>query len=209
MEPEDIGKLIESERVKQKLSKVKLSQLSGVSRQEIAALEKGIRGIKTSTDVLVKIFNALNIPIDSFADVIGYNYEAKNLPDKNRVSVSMVPVYTDFPFHAGSDAHPISYEYSHYAQVKPSSKNIEGYIVHGNCLEPTVQDNDIIIVDRDGQIDNGDIVACLLDDELHIARLRKVADELWLENKYGKYKYQECQVIAPIIKIIRNIKNNF
>ncbi|MFA4917133.1 MAG: S24 family peptidase, partial [Syntrophales bacterium] len=65
---------------------------------------------------------------------------------------------------------------------------------------------DIIIVDREGQIDNGDIVACLIDGELHLARLRKVADELWLENNNRKYRFQECQVAATVIEVIKRLK---
>lgn len=59
-----------------------------------------------------------------------------------------------------------------------TSKNVEAYIVHGNCLEHRISDGDVITVDRDGVIDNGDIVASLLDDQFHVLRVGKVANEL-------------------------------
>ncbi|MBY9021812.1 MAG: hypothetical protein KGD67_12210, partial [Candidatus Lokiarchaeota archaeon] len=73
-----------------------------------------------------------------------------------------IPVYPweAFPFHAGLGYEPTEYIYR--ARPKMASKNIEAYIVHGKCLEPKVTDGDIIIVDREGTIDNGDIVACLM-----------------------------------------------
>jgi len=45
-----------------------------------------------------------------------------------------------------------------------------------------------------------------MNDELHIARLRKIADELWLENNDGRYRFQECQVAAPVIEVIKKAK---
>lgn len=87
-----------------------------------------------------------------------------------------------------------------------TSKNIEAYIVHGNCLESKIGDGDVIIVDGDGVIDNGDIVACLLDNEFHVLRVRKVANELWLENNYEKYKFEQCHDAAPVIECIKRLK---
>ena len=86
------------------------------------------------------------------------------------------------------------------------SKNIQAYIVHGDCLEPKINDGDVIIVDREGAIDNGDIVACLLDNEFHVLRVRKVAGDLWLENNHGKFKFEQCHDAAPMIECIRRLK---
>jgi hypothetical protein len=33
-----------------------------------------------------------------------------------------------------------------------------------------------------------------------------VADELWLENNQGKYKFERCQEIAPVIEVIKRLK---
>jgi transcriptional regulator with XRE-family HTH domain len=128
-----------------------------------------------------------------------------DLPEANRTAPPIrIPVYTAFPFHAGSPTQPV--EYVHRAISRPSPKHIEGYICHGDCLAPIIEEGDIIIIDREGQIDNGDIVACLMNDELHLARLRKVADELWLENNNGRYRFQECVIAAPVIEVIKRLK---
>ncbi|MDH5696847.1 MAG: S24 family peptidase, partial [Dehalococcoidia bacterium] len=80
------------------------------------------------------------------------------------------------------------------------------YIARGDCLEPEISDGNIIIIDRDGQIEHGDIVACLVKDELHLARLKKIAGEIYLENNHGRMKLEECQVVAPVIQVRRDLK---
>lgn len=115
-----------------------------------------------------------------------------------------IPVYTDFPFHAGDAVEPQEYVYR--ARTKAAGKNIEGYIVHGKCMEPKIQPMDIIIVDRQGSMDHGDVIACLVNNELHVGYLRKIADELYLENGSGRIRLENCQVAAPVIEIIRRLK---
>lgn len=138
-------------------------------------------------------------------EAAGLSYVEPDLPESSRLpSPTAIPIYMAFPFHAGSPTEPIDYVYR--AQIKAAPKNVEGYVVDGTCLEPVVQDKDIIVVDRDGEINNGDIVACLIDDQLHIARLRKVADELWLENNHAKWPFREVKVAAPVIEVIRRLR---
>ncbi|GAI92552.1 unnamed protein product, partial [marine sediment metagenome] len=115
-----------------------------------------------------------------------------------------VPVYTEFPFHAGGFTEPVEYVYRE--RTKNAGKNIEGYVVYGSCLEPIIQDGDIIIIDMQGEIDNGDIVACLVDDKMHLGRMRKIADDLILETKEGMIRLEEVQLAAPVIEVIRRLK---
>jgi hypothetical protein len=104
----------------------------------------------------------------------------------------------------GDGVEPIEYIYR--ARPKIASKNIQAYVVHGDCLSPKINDKDVIIIDKDGVIDNGDIVACVLDNQFHLLRVCKVADELWLENNHGKFKFEQCQDAAPVIECIRRLK---
>jgi len=79
---------------------------------------------------------------------------------------------------------------------------LEGYRVQGNCLEPLIMEGDIIIIDREAAIDHGDYVATLCQGELRIGKLKKMADELWLENNHGTVKLEECQASAKVIERI-------
>ena len=70
----------------------------------------------------------------------------------------------------------------------------------GQGLQPK---QDISALER--IIGRGDLTG-QIDGELHIARLKKVADELWLENNHGKHKFQDCQVSAVVIEVVRRLK---
>jgi len=39
-----------------------------------------------------------------------------------------------------------------------------------------------------------------------VLRVRKVANELWLEDNCKKYKFEQCHGAAPIIEIIKRLK---
>jgi repressor LexA len=182
------------------LTQAELAVRSGLTRAHISRIEIGyIQDPKE--DVLQKLAAALDLTL---ADLRRKLY-GLDLPETNRLpQPTRHPIYKDFPFHAGSPVRPVDYFYRNRPDKAP--KNVEGYIVHGNSQEPTNQEGDVIIVDREGAIDNGDIVACLVDEDLLIGRLRKIADELWLENNLGRRKFQECLLVAPVIEINRRIK---
>ena len=203
-------------RVERGWTQQDVANRSGVSRQSISYLEQRDRD-RPPADILLKLARAFNIKPEELYQAAGYIKETidtsprpetpEEILDRLKLATPQsIPVYPweAFPFHAGDSVEPLEYVYR--ARPKSSGKNIQAYIVHGDCLEPKINDGDVIIVDRDGVIDNGDIVACLLDNEFHVLRVRKVVDELWLENNYKKYKFEQCQVVAPVIECIRRLK---
>lgn len=202
---EELGIKLKEEREKAGLSQSGLARISGVSRTYIIQIEKGRKGKNISPTKIIQLANALQISARPFLESIGLKCE-HDFPEINKLShPTKVPIYKEFPFHAGAPVRPVD----HFYRVWPGDKapkNIEGYIVRGTCLEPDIKEGDVIIVDRDGAIDNGDIVACRMGDELHVGRLRKIAGELYLENGTGRYQFTECVVAAPVIEINRRIK---
>lgn len=119
-----------------------------------------------------------------------------------RMEVQRVKIYTDFPFHAGSPTEPADFVYRAFPK---ETKTVEGYLVKGTCLTPIVNDGDTIIVDREAAVENGDIVACRIDGQLHIARLQRFDDELWLANNNGKHKIGDCLTTAKVIQVVRRL----
>lgn len=194
-----------------------LAKRSGLDRGYIANLEGSKSIQRPSADAFIKLARAFNIRLEELYQAAGYIRELDDVKPRpetpeqilerlrlaNPISVPVYP-WESYPFHAGDMTEPVEYVY--IPRRKSSSKNVEAYIVHGNCLEPKINDGDVIIVDREMQIDNGDVVACLLESEFHVLRVRKVADEIWLENNFKKYKYTECQDAAPVIECIRRLK---
>jgi len=211
----NLGTKIKELRKERDWSQAELSNKSGINRSTIAYLETG-RIAKPSAQTFLKLSRAFNIRPEELYKTAGYILDAnvfvnspKETPeeilDRLRVSISShVPIYEDFPFHAGRPVEPV--DYAPVVRDVAKGKRLEGYIVHGNCLEPDIEDGHIIIVDRDGQIDSGDVVACLVDNMLHLAKLRKIADELYLENNNGRMKLDEVQIAAPVVEVRRRLK---
>lgn len=208
------GKLREL-RTQKGWTQEEVSRRSGLDRRYISYLEQPEKAGRPSADAFLKLAHAFNIKPEELYQAAGYIKEAidtsphpetpEEILDKLKLATPQsIPVYMDYPFHAGDPVEPIEFVYR--TRAKLTNKNIEGYLVHGKCLEPQINSGDIVIVDREGEMNNGDIIACLLDNEVHIARLRKIADELWLENNNGRRKFEECQVAAPVIESIRRLK---
>jgi len=201
-----LGEKLKYYRENRGYTQVGLSGRTKIDASYISRIERG--EIKSpSYEILLKLARALNVTLNDLTGqgVITQAETPEQILEKLRLAQPVsIPVYTDFPVHAGSGVEAVDYIYR--TRPKPARPGIEGYIVHGTCLEPVVNDKDIIIVDREASIDNGDIVACLINGELRIARLRKVAEELWLENNHGKFRLEDCQVTAPVIEVIRRLK---
>jgi len=202
-------------RAAREWTQAELARRAGVDRRTISYLENQEREGRPSANVLLKLAQAFRIKPEELYQAAGYIKEAKlvaprletpeEILDRLRLaSPQSIPVYpwSCFPFHAGDE--PLEYVY--ITRRKSASKNVDAYIVHGGCLEPKVNDGDVIIVDLQGAIDNGDIVACLINNEFHVLRIRKVAGDLWLENNQNKYKFEQAQEIAPVIEIVRRLK---
>jgi len=211
-----LAEKIKELRAARNWSQADLAKHSGLDRGYIANLE-GTKSIKRpSADAFLKLARALNIKPEELYKAAGYIEDVRNtrpraetlqeLVDKLRITCPQsIPVYAweAFPFHVGDMVEPIEYI---YIRRKDARGCIEAYIVHGNWVEPKINDGDIIIVDREGAVENGDIVACLVNDESHVVRVRKVTNELWLEDRYGKYKFEQCRDAAPVIECIRRLK---
>ena len=201
------------EEVHPRLTQQELANRAGFTRQHIQAIEKG--RFKTYKDEYIyRLAPHLNISPDDLFDLIRGREESRRpketpeqILERLRVSISStVPIYEDYPYspHAGKPVEPVDHVYM--VRDRAKGRRLEGYISHGKCLEPEIKDGDIIIVDRDGEIDTGNIVACLADGMLHLARLRKIADEFYLENNEKRIKLDQCEVVAPVIEIRRRIK---
>jgi len=211
---ETLGQMIRRLRLARGWTQGQLEFHSGVKRSYISLIETGKRK-QPSIDYLRAFATVFKIPEDDLFTAAGFNVEkyTKSRPETpeeilERLKVAQpvsVPVYTTFPFHAGGAMEPVEYVYRARPSVS-AGKNIEGYVVYGQCMEPIIQNGDIIIVDRDANIEIGDIVAGQAFESLYIGRLEKTNDEFWLVNKDGKLKYDNCQIGAAVIEVIKRLK---
>ena len=207
-----LAKRLKELRTERTWTQQDLARRSGVSRQSISYYEQQDRE-RPPADLLLSLARAFNIRPEELYHAAGYIKEISTAPPPEtfdelldrlrRAAPQSIPVYLDYPFHAGDGAGPTDYV---YRRPNPIRGNFEGYLVYGKCLEPVVGNGDIIIVDREAGIANGDLVACVVDNRLCVARLRKVADELWLETNSTKFKFEDCQMAAPVIEVRKRLK---
>jgi transcriptional regulator with XRE-family HTH domain len=184
-----------------------LAQRSGLSRPHIAKIEAGglKESYKSTVNKLARAFNLTPSELDRIiSGVIQQRPETpEDLWERLRLASPVsVPVYEDFGLHAPGGQDLVEYVYRARTKM-PKSANIEGFIVHGKCLEPEISDGNVVIVDRDAAMDPGDIIACIVDGRLHIGRLRQIAGELWLENNDGRYPFKDCHPVAKVIETIK------
>ncbi len=191
------------------LTQEELAAASDVARSHITRMELGT--YKSITDEMMrKLAKGLSMTIPELSHAIygGAGPRGGNpvwVPlGRGQVEVYRLPVHSDYPFHAGNSVDPGEYVY----QEMPlgAESHIEAYKVKGTCLAPKINDGDTIIVDRDRAVDNGDIIACMIDGELHLAQLKKFDTELWLETNDGKRKLEECGASAVVIGVVRRLK---
>jgi len=206
------GVLVKKLREAMGLTSAELAEKSGINSNTLRSWESK-RKKSPDLEVVIKLAKGFGISKSLFENYLTTgNVESvikkeilSDLPEKDRTPGPEIHyIYKDFSFHAGSPVRPVDHFY--FDRPGKAPKNIEGYIVRGTCLTPKIEEGDVIIVDRDGSIDNGDYVACLIGEDLHVGRLRKVADELYLENNNGRYKFSECLVAAPIIEVNKRLK---
>jgi len=198
-------------RKDQRLTQWELASKSGLTRSHICAIEMGrVKSVKRET--LAKLARGLGISLDYLTkEVYGLPSESLStetpeqvLEHLKMVQAVSIPVYKDFPFHAGEPVDPDYYIYLPRQEV--SGKNIEAYVVEGKCLEPALQDRDIIVLDRDAEVKVGDIVACATEDGFIVGKLRKIGDVMWVANGHISIKYQDCTHAAPVIWVNRRLK---
>lgn len=199
MEGESIGEVLRRLRQEREMSQRKLAELSGVNRAYINQIEHGkVKSITLTT--ARKFADALNLPPSTF---FGESPES-SLDLQKLENIIQVAVYDDFPVYAGKAVAPVDYAYLY--RVGPAPQSLEGYRVSGDCLRPEIQNGDIVIVDREGDIDSGNIVMALVGNEVQIGRLRKIAGDFFLENNHRRFQLEECSIIAPVIQVVRRLK---
>ncbi|MBA2084508.1 Transcriptional regulator, Cro/CI family [Dehalococcoides mccartyi] len=212
----NIGEKIKSLRQIRGLTQGQLSIKSGLPRTTIASIENKASS-RPSASVLVKLASAFNIDVSELYEAAGlYHDESKirhvETPEEilerlRLASPIAVPVYTDFVIHAGDNVEaPI--EYIYLARPKAVGKNIEAYLIKGQCMEPDIQDGDIAIVDRDIAPEKGNIILCLINSEIVIGRyLLDKEGKPYIQNGHGKHAIKECQATAVVTGISRNMRH--
>lgn len=196
-------------RKAKRLSQSVLAEKSGLNRGHIARMETGL--IPTVTfDTYKKLAAGLDMPLDAFMEQMGESSPAQDTPEQilERLRLATpisIPIVRDFPMRAGEPYDAQDYVYLPRARAA-ARKGLEAYIVDGNCLSPDIENKDVVIIDRERTIEQGDIVAVLYQGQMHLGKIKKIADETYIENSHGRFKLKDCPIAAPVIQVVRRLK---
>lgn len=183
------------------LTQDELSVKSGLKRSHISVIELG--SIKTAQkDVVDKLAKGFGMaPDDLFKYIHGIDTPktSATIWDKHAARQPLkISVYPDYlKVHAGEPTDVIDYIYMD--QPERASYNIRAYRVEGDCMEPYLHNGEYVIVDHDMAIENGDRVVAICNNQLHVAKLKMIGGEYFLENRYATYKMTDCQGIAKVV----------
>lgn len=182
------------------ITQEELEKKSGVKRSYISRIELG-HYPNYSEELITNLARGLN---KTTQELIMYIYgisptgAAEDWESHTASPPLKINVYPDYAkVHAGEPLDAIDHIYVDRPVTAPFT--IKAYRVAGDCLEPDLHDGDYVIVDHDSQIDNGDKVVCLCENQLHVAKLKIIGNGYWLENRYSTLKMTDCQGIAKVI----------
>lgn len=207
-----LGNLVRRLREDQDLSQNDLAEKSGLKRSDIDSIERGTSK-NPSAQKLAQIASGLRIPLFKLLEASGV--PGKYLPKENgrretlsvlldRLTVEApnpIPVYQELPLLARDvDVEPHDYIYS-----SKSKFNIEAFYAPYN-LQPEIKEGDIIMVARNLEIEEGDLVACLHQNKLTIGWARRVKNKLLIENNEGNVDIENCEAKGCIIELRRRYK---
>ena len=211
MEEETLGGKVRTLREAHGWSQEQLARKSGLSRGHISVIELR-KDTHPRADVLMKLARAFNIPIEELYQAAGYEVGTKvekrvetpeEILEKLKVAQPIsVPVYGEF--HWGT-VHDEPVEYVYRARIREAGKNLEGYVVRGDCMAPKIEPGDIVIVNRDRAPEPGNIVICVTHGQIRVGRLKVIKNETWVENNKEQVKLEECQAAAVVIEVVKRL----
>jgi len=204
------GSIIKELREKQGMTQEVFANKSKLQRGHISRIERN-NYATVQQDTFSKLAKGLGMTISQLEQILSsgkippvseLGRPSSTKGEKN--TLTAIPIYPEFRFHApGGIEAPTDYVY--LMKNGEAGKNIAAFNVEGNCMSPLINDGDSIIVDADAAINIGDTVACKINDELYVGKLRKFGDEFWLENKDKRFRMVDCQTIAKVIQITRKM----
>jgi SOS-response transcriptional repressor LexA len=220
MPNEGIHELITRLRTEKRLSKYKLAQLSGLRETYIGQLEAG--KIKhPRQDTLTALAKGLGMdPSVFFGKEIEPRHPKDALSDLQVSIGAYVPVLGEVS--AGPGMEPIDYVAT--TRTKAAPENIKALRVKGLCLEPEIIDGDTLIVDKNIEPHNNDLVVVFMDGQASVKRYKvrpaamvsenknkkydgktveKNTPDAWLENGNGKYRPEDVRQVGVVVEFIR------
>lgn len=220
-----IGEIIKEYRTKNKLSQRAFAKRTSLSPSYINTLEK-IYNPKTgkpysvTTDVAMELSKAMFISIEELLNMLDKNQEfVVNSTKIDNLGYPVVSIPILGIVKAG---------YNYLAQenwigtidvetsLVGNGKDFIALKVHGDSMFPTLIENDIVIVKKQDNFENGDIVVAIVNgDEATIKKGKKSDTSILLQPLNNDYEpliftYDEMKSIpVTIIGVVKQLKREF
>lgn len=208
-----LGSKLKTLRAERDWTQQELARRSGIKRGYLASIEAGLVA-NPSASVFLNLSSAFNIPLDELHEAAGYVTRATELrrqaetPEDilehlKAIQPASISLYRweDYPFETGQQSIPIDYIFR--ARRRAIGRKLEAYVISGKQWEPLVGDRDIVIVDRDGKLDNGITIACRLNGVPILGKLREIGDVLYIETANRRVRFDGSEMPAPVIEVRR------
>lgn len=194
-----VGGRIKYYREQQGLSQRKLAIQAGITPASLNQVENKDWGMRASN--LVKVARVLNISVEELTGLSTLPRSPESiLAEYQYIQPIAIPVIVEGSAGEGDGF----VEYAYWARPKAVGKNIHGILVKGDCLEPEIQEGDILFADADLSPQNGDLVVCLIGGKVQVKRYREFREKIWLENRYGQFDIVDTQIQGIVIE--KNVK---
>lgn len=200
------------------LSQDDLAERCGVKRSSIDSIERGTSS-NPAAQLVAELAVGLDVPMGELLKAQGLpeRYIPKGVIEKRETHEMIlerlrlaapicIPVYVDHPFRARKmGVEPNDYIFrARLTGEAIKTIIIEAYYAPARQFEPEIKQGDILLVNPEACVEDGDIVACLWNDKLTIGRAHKTGDECWLENnEYKKIEINKCEEVGRIIEVRR------
>lgn len=96
-------------------------------------------------------------------------------------------------------------DYVYVSRAEAADRNIVALRVHGNSMEPDVQDGDTVIMDRDRQATPGEMVVASDGEVVVVKWLRLEGQRRFLEGNNGLVDAARWKIDGVVFKVVRNV----
>jgi transcriptional regulator with XRE-family HTH domain len=187
-------------RISKNWTQQDLSKRSGINRVTLASIETG--KIKNpSAEIFLKLARVFGVSQDELYKAAGYINEYKSTSERKlslekilAIARDTLPIeYPQYPLELFAkygmdipdDIEPIIYMYRPRTGKK-TGKNV-GFVVDREFLKPVIMPTDIVILETNTDIKAGDVVVCVIGNQVQIGKLIKSSGKYILENDFGRF----------------------
>lgn len=199
-----LGALIATMRKSRGMSQSQLADMIGRKQNSISSYESGRR--EPDMDTLEALADAFNVPLSSLME---FSTVGKNKRILSNKRLQVVPVIGDIAAGQPIVADPI---YDELITVPADGHKYDAAVrVKGDSMIPMYMPNDLVFIKYTDDVDNGDIAAVGLDDEVTLKRVYHLPNGIQLLSENRKYEpmtftnddYSNIRLIGKAVAYLR------